>query len=57
MAVYVGTDIGGTFTDLVMMDDSGAVKIVKAPTTPDDRTRGVMDAFALPRARANPPTS
>jgi N-methylhydantoinase A len=47
MAVYVGTDIGGTFTDLVMLDDAGAVRIVKAPTTPDDRTRGVMDAFAL----------
>ena len=47
MAVYVGTDIGGTFTDLVMLDDAGAVKIVKAPTTPDDRTRGVIDAFAL----------
>ena len=50
MAVYVGTDIGGTFTDLVMLDDAGAVRIVKAPTTPDDRTRGVMDAFALAAA-------
>jgi N-methylhydantoinase A len=47
MAYFVGTDIGGTFTDLVMLDDTGAVKIVKAPTTPDDRTRGVLDAFEL----------
>jgi N-methylhydantoinase A len=47
MAYFVGTDIGGTFTDLVMLDDAGAVKIVKAPTTPDDRTRGVLDAFDL----------
>ncbi|MDT2020045.1 hydantoinase/oxoprolinase family protein [Methylocella sp. CPCC 101449] len=47
MAYYVGTDIGGTFTDLVMLDDTGDVTIVKAPTTPDDRTRGVLDAFTL----------
>ncbi|HUB96917.1 MAG TPA: hydantoinase/oxoprolinase family protein [Stellaceae bacterium] len=47
MAYYVGTDIGGTFTDLVMLSDGGEIRIVKAPTTPDDRTRGVLDAFAL----------
>jgi N-methylhydantoinase A len=47
MAYYVGTDIGGTFTDLVMLDDDGEVMIVKAPTTPEDRTKGVLDAFAL----------
>jgi len=47
MTYYVGTDIGGTFTDLVMLDDAGKVTIVKAPTTPDDRTRGVLDAFAI----------
>jgi N-methylhydantoinase A len=47
MSYYVGTDIGGTFTDLVMLDDQGEVTIVKAPTTPDDRTRGVLDAFAI----------
>ena len=34
MSYYVGTDIGGTFTDLVMLDDAGKVTIVKAPTTP-----------------------
>ena len=47
MSYYVGTDIGGTFTDLVMLSDAGEVTIVKAPTTPDDRTRGVLDAFDL----------
>jgi N-methylhydantoinase A len=47
MAYYVGTDIGGTFTDLVMLNDAGEVTVVKAPTTPDDRTRGVLDAFTL----------
>jgi N-methylhydantoinase A len=47
MAYYVGTDIGGTFTDLVMLDDAGDVMIVKTPTTPEDRTKGVLDAFAI----------
>ena len=47
MSYYVGTDIGGTFTDLVMLDDAGKVTIVKAPTTPEDRTKGVLDAFDI----------
>jgi len=39
---YIGTDIGGTFTDLVLLSDDGDVRIFKALTTPDDRTRGVL---------------
>jgi N-methylhydantoinase A len=53
MAYYIGTDIGGTFTDLVMLSDKGEVTIVKAPTTPDDRTRGVLDALDLAAKGAN----
>jgi N-methylhydantoinase A len=45
--VYIGTDIGGTFTDLVLMTDNGDVQIFKALTTPDDRTRGVLDAMNI----------
>lgn len=45
MTYYVGTDIGGTFTDFVLLDDTGKVTTIKVPTTPDDRTRGVLDAF------------
>ncbi len=44
---FIGTDIGGTFTDLVYMTESGEVNIYKAPTTPDDRTRGVIDAMKI----------
>ena len=44
---YIGTDIGGTFTDLVLLTDDGDVRIFKALTTPDDRTRGVLDAMAI----------
>lgn len=44
---YIGTDIGGTFTDLVLLTDDGEVRIFKALTTPDDRTRGVLDAMDI----------
>ena len=47
MSYFVGTDIGGTFTDLVMLSDAGEVTIVKSPTTPEDRTQGVLDAFEV----------
>lgn len=44
---YVGTDIGGTFTDMVVVDDQHGVHQFKAPTTPSDRSQGVVDAFHL----------
>jgi len=43
----VGTDVGGTFTDMVVVDTAGSIRTFKAPTTTDDRSRGVMDVFAL----------
>jgi N-methylhydantoinase A len=45
LSYFIGTDIGGTFTDLVMLSEKGDVTIVKSPTTPDDRTRGVLNAL------------
>ena len=39
----LGIDIGGTFTDLALIDDSGGVAVLKVPSTPDDYARGVMD--------------
>lgn len=41
-----GIDIGGTFTDVTLIDDTGEMRIAKAPTTPDDFSRGVIDALA-----------
>jgi N-methylhydantoinase A len=41
----VGVDIGGTFTDCVVMDDEGRIATGKAPTTPDDRSRGFFDSI------------
>jgi N-methylhydantoinase A len=51
MGYYIGTDIGGTFTDLVMLSDAGEVMIVKSPTTPSDRTQGVLHALDAAAAR------
>jgi N-methylhydantoinase A len=41
----VGTDTGGTFTDLVALDDDGRVHVAKTPSTPPDFERGVVDAL------------
>jgi N-methylhydantoinase A len=42
----VGVDIGGTFTDVVLADETrGALAVVKVPTTPRDLARGVLDAL------------
>jgi N-methylhydantoinase A len=43
----IATDIGGTFTDIVWVDDeSGEIAADKAPTTPADVVQGVMAAYA-----------
>lgn len=39
----LGVDVGGTFTDLIYVDDeAGAVLVHKLPTTPDDPSRGTV---------------
>ncbi len=45
MGYRVGADVGGTFTDLVAMDETGRVVIAKAPTTPADQSVSVQDAI------------
>jgi N-methylhydantoinase A len=41
----VSIDIGGTFTDCTLVDEDGAVTIAKAPSTPDDFSRGFVDSL------------
>ncbi|MFY9237741.1 MAG: hydantoinase/oxoprolinase family protein [Roseovarius sp.] len=42
-----GIDVGGTFTDLVQLDTAtGAVRLAKVPTTPDNQAYGVMNALS-----------
>ena len=41
----IGVDIGGTFTDCVVMDAEGRITTGKSPTTPDDRSRGFFNSI------------
>jgi len=44
--LVVGVDVGGTFTDLVEFDQhSGAVRLAKVPSTPENQAYGVMNAL------------
>jgi N-methylhydantoinase A len=53
--MLLGVDVGGTFTDAALLDGDRLVT-AKAPTTPDDQSRGVIDAVraALASAGAEP---
>jgi N-methylhydantoinase A len=42
---HVGIDTGGTFTDVIVMDDAGAVTLAKSPTTPHDLSSGLMSSL------------
>jgi N-methylhydantoinase A len=45
--LVAGIDVGGTFTDLLQLDQTtGAVRIAKVPSTPDNQAFGVMNALA-----------
>ncbi len=43
----VGCDIGGTFTDTVVIDAEGTVQQFKSPTTPNDLREGVLATLEL----------
>lgn len=45
-AKVVGVDVGGTFTDLILMDEGGAPRVAKVLTTPDNQAFGVLAALA-----------
>ncbi|HWD57392.1 MAG TPA: hydantoinase/oxoprolinase family protein [Stellaceae bacterium] len=47
----IGIDVGGTFTDLVAIDESGAATLAKVPSTPADPSLGVVDGLAALAAR------
>ena len=53
--MVLGVDVGGTFTDAVLVA-RGRVVTAKAPSTPDDQSAGVLDAVraVLERAGASP---
>ena len=46
MGYFVGTDVGGTFTDLWVADEHGATHVFKTPTTADVQS-GVLDGVVM----------
>ncbi|HSI97887.1 MAG TPA: hydantoinase/oxoprolinase N-terminal domain-containing protein, partial [Gaiellaceae bacterium] len=43
----IGIDIGGTFTDTVVMESDGAIHTFKSPTTPHDLMEGLIANLVL----------
>ena len=42
----IGVDVGGTFTDCVLLRPNGEVVVEKTPTTPEDQSIGVLSGIA-----------
>ena len=42
----IGLDVGGTFTDCVLLFPDGGFVLEKTPTTPDDQSEGVLAGIA-----------
>lgn len=46
MSYTLGVDVGGTFTDIFLVDnDSGEVHTAKVPSTPEDSSQGVLNGI------------
>ena len=42
LSYRIGVDVGGTFTDFVLMRPDGSLIVEKSPTTPEDQSEGVL---------------
>ncbi len=51
--MLLGVDVGGTFTDAVLIDRAGTLHSAKVPSTPAEEALGVMRAVALVLERSN----
>ncbi len=49
----IAVDIGGTFTDLVALDDQGRIYQSKCLTTPEDLARGIEECFQRAEIRVS----
>jgi len=54
--MFLGVDVGGTFTDAVLVDEGSAIYTAKVPSTPSEQSVAVLDAvrLVLERAGAQP---
>src|ERR1700723_2386574 len=50
--MLLGVDVGGTFTDAVLVCDPRGLYTAKVPSTPADQSRGVLEAVRAVLARA-----
>ena len=50
--MLLGVDVGGTFTDAVLLDDDAAVYTAKVPSTPSEESAAVLHAVQLVLERA-----
>jgi N-methylhydantoinase A len=50
--VLLGVDVGGTFTDAVLLDDGAGVHTAKVPSTPSDEATAVLQAVQAVLASA-----
>ena len=46
MSYRIAVDVGGTFTDVVGVDQAGKITFVKAPSTPENQALGTMDGIS-----------
>src|SRR5215510_1344457 len=53
----IGVDVGGTFTDMVLRDANGSVRIFKAPSVPADPSEGVLGVLRLAAQQLDLPLS
>lgn len=53
MNYSIAVDSGGTFADCIIVDEEGRVTAAKAPSTPDDYSRGVLDSVARAAEQLN----
>src|SRR3954451_6847220 len=49
----IGVDVGGTFTDVVAIDEMGATVFAKSPSTPSDQSVGVLSGLEEIARRLN----
>ncbi len=50
----IGIDAGGTFTDVMAVDETGRVRVVKVPSTPSEPVSGPINGIAAIRAQLGP---
>src|SRR5215831_18784894 len=53
--LLVGVDIGGTFTDCVVLDARGRITATKCPSTPENFAEGMLAAMRLASERLDLP--